>query len=150
MISCGPYGYGLVSGPAYITNYAGNTVSIINPEINGVSDNLPTGISANGPSGIAVHPDGTKLYVANRPQYGRRAGSLSVIDLAERKVIAIIPVGVAPLGVAINPTGERVFVANEGSFSLSVINTLTNQPFIDLSVPNLGANPCLLYTSRCV
>ena len=56
-------------------------------------------------------------------------------------MIAIIPVGVAPLGVAINPTGERVFVANEGSFSLSVINTLTNQPFIDLSVPNLGANP---------
>ena len=141
VISFGPYGYGLLSGPAYITNYAGNTVSIINPEINGVVDNLPTGISANGPSGIAVHPDGTKLYVANRPQYGRRAGSLSVIDLAERKVIAIIPVGVAPLGVAINSTGERVFVANEGSSSLSVINTLTNQPFIDLSVPNLGANP---------
>ena len=141
VISFGPYGYGLLSGPAYITNYAGNTVSIINPEINGVIDNLPTGISANGPSGIAVHPDGTKLYVANRPQYGRRAGSLSVIDLAERKVIAIIPVGVAPLGVAINSTGERVFVANEGSSSLSVINTLTNQPFVDLSVPNLGANP---------
>ena len=141
VISFGPYGYGLLSGPAYITNYAGNTVSILNPDSNQIVDNLPTGISANGPSGIAVHPDGTKLYVANRPQYGRRAGSLSVIDLAERKVIAIIPVGVAPLGVAINPTGERVFVANEGSFSLSVINTLTNQPFIDLSVPNLGANP---------
>lgn len=141
VISFGPYGYGLLSGPAYITNYVGNTVSVLNSETDQVVDNLSTGINANGPSGIAIHPDGTKLYVANRPQYGKRAGSLSVIDLAERKVTAIIPVGVAPLGVAISPTGERVFVANEGSSSLSVINTLTNQPFIDMSVPNLGANP---------
>ena len=141
VISFGPSAYSLLSGPAYITNYVGNTASILNPDTNTIVDNLPTGINANGPSGVAVHPNGTMLYVANRPQYGKRAGSLSVIDLVQRKVIAIIPVGVAPLGVAISPNGERVFVANEGSFSLSVINTLTNQPFIDLSVPNLGANP---------
>ncbi len=141
VISFGPSAYTLLSGPAYITNYVGNTASILNPDTNTIVDNLPTGINANGPSGVAVHPNGTMLYVANRPQFGRRAGSLSVIDLVQRKVIAIIPVGVAPLGVAISPNGERVFVANEGSFSLSVINTLTNQPFIDLSVPNLGANP---------
>ncbi|QQS54653.1 MAG: PASTA domain-containing protein [Candidatus Competibacteraceae bacterium] len=139
-ISFGPYAYGLLSGPAYITNYYGNTVSILNPDINQVVDNMSAGINNSGPSGIAVSPDGTRLYVANRPQYGRRAGTLSVIDLTERRVIAIIPVGVAPLGVAVNPTGERVFVANEGSFSLSVIDTTTNQPFIDLNVPNLAAN----------
>ncbi|MGB5065328.1 MAG: PASTA domain-containing protein [Candidatus Competibacter sp.] len=140
-ISFGPYAYGLLSGPAYITNYYGNTVSILNPDINQVIDNMSAGINNSGPSGIAVSPDGTRLYVANRPQYGRRAGTLSVIDLTTRQVIAIIPVGVAPLGVAVNPTGERVFVANEGSFSLSVIDTTTNKPFIDLNVPNLAANP---------
>ncbi|MCB1795494.1 MAG: PASTA domain-containing protein [Candidatus Competibacteraceae bacterium] len=141
VISFGPHAYSLLSGPAYITNYYGNTVSILNPNTNQVVDNMATGIDNSGPSGIAVSPDGTRLYVANRPQYGRRTGTLSVIDLTERRVIAIIPVGVAPLGVAVNPTGERVFVANEGSFSLSVIDTTTNQPFIDLNVPNLAANP---------
>ena len=141
VISFGPYAYGLLSGPAYITNYYGNTVSILDPDINQVVDNMSAGINNSGPSGIAVSPDGTRLYVANRPQYGRSAGTLSVIDLTTRQVMAIIPVGVAPLGIAVNPTGERLFVANEGSFSLSVIDTTTNQPFIDLNVPNLAANP---------
>ena len=141
VVSFGPHAYTLLSGPAYITNYAGGTVSIVNPDINQVVDNIPSGINNIGPSGIAVNPDGTRLYVANRPKYGKTNGTVSVIDLTERKVIAVIPVGVAPLGVAINPTGERVFVANEGSFSLSVIDTSTNQPFIDLNVPNLTANP---------
>ncbi|MGB4946544.1 MAG: PASTA domain-containing protein [Candidatus Competibacter denitrificans] len=139
-ISFGPYAYGLFSGPAYITNHIGNTVSILDPDTNQIADNLPTGSSRSGPSGVAIHPDGTKLYITNRSQFGGSAGTVSVIDLIERKVAALIPVGVAPLGVAINPTGERVFVANEGSFSLSVIDTGTNQPFIDLSVPNLAAN----------
>ncbi|KAB2926222.1 MAG: PASTA domain-containing protein [Candidatus Contendobacter sp.] len=141
VVSFGPHAYSLLSGPAYITNYAGGTVSIVNPDINQAVDNIPSGINNVGPSGIAVHPDGTRLYVANRPKFGRTNGTLSVIDLTERKVIAVIPVGAAPLGVAINPTGSRVFVANEGSFSLSVIDTSTNQPFIDLNVPNLAANP---------
>jgi len=141
VVSFGPHAYSLLSGPAYITNYAGGTVSIVNPDINQAIDNIPSGINNVGPSGIAVHPDGTRLYVANRPKFGRTNGTLSVIDLTERKVIAVIPVGAAPLGVAINPTGSRVFVANEGSFSLSVIDTSTNQPFIDLNVPNLAANP---------
>ena len=138
IVSFGPYAYNLLSGPAYITNHTNGTVSIVNPDINRVVDNIPAGIDNIGPSGIAVHPDGTRLYVANRPTYGKTNGTLSVIDLTERKVIAVIPVGVAPLGVAINPTGERVFVTNEGSFSLSVIDTATNQPFIDMNVPNLS------------
>jgi YVTN family beta-propeller protein len=141
VVSFGPHAYTLLSGPAYITNYAGGTVAIVNPDLNAVADSIPTGINNNGPSGIAVSPDGTRLYVANRPKYGKTNGTLAVIDLTERKLIAVIPVGVAPLGVATNPAGSRVFVANEGSFSLSVIDTSTNQPFVDLNVPNLTANP---------
>lgn len=140
-VSFGPYAYGLLSGPAYITNYAGGTVSILDPATEKLVDNLPVSIgNSAGPSGVAVHPDGTKLYVVNRPQYGRSAGSVTVIDLIDRKVAGIIPVGIAPLGIAINPTGEQVFVANEGSFSLSIINTDTNQPAIDLSGSGLAAN----------
>ncbi|MFO1371749.1 MAG: PASTA domain-containing protein [Candidatus Competibacteraceae bacterium] len=128
-ISFGPFAYSLLSGPAYITNYIGNTVSILNPDTNQTADNIPAGVSDSGPSGVAVSPDGTKLYITNRPPHGKQMGTVSVIDLTERKVTAIIPVGAAPLGIAIDPTGERVFVANEGSFSLTVIDTRTNKPF---------------------
>ena len=143
VISFGPHAYSLFSQPAYITNYVGGTVSILNQDMNQVADNIPSSIdnSSAGPSGIVVSPDGTRLYVANRPRFGRTNGSVSVIDLTERKVIAVLPVGLAPLGIALNPTGERLFVANEGSFSLSVIDTASNQPFVDLNVPNLRANP---------
>lgn len=143
VISFGPHAYSLFSQPAYITNYVGGTVSILNQDLNQLADNIPSSIDNNsaGPSGIVVSPDGTRLYVANRPRFGRTNGSVSVIDLTERKVIAVIPVGLAPLGIALNPTGERLFVANEGSFSLSVIDTASNQPFVDLNVPNLRANP---------
>lgn len=139
VISFGPNAYSLFSQPAYITNYVGGTVSIVNEDLK-LADNIPAGINNMGPSGIVVSPDGTRLYVANRPKYGKANGTVSVIDLTERRVIAVIPVGVAPLGIALNPTGERLFVANEGSFNLSVIDTTTNQPFIDLNVPNLAAN----------
>ena len=141
VVSFGPHAYNLFSQPAYITNYLSGTVSIVNQDTNQVADNIPSAINNAGPSGIVVHPDGTRLYVVNRPKSGRTSGTVSVIDLTERKVIAMIPVGMAPLGVALNPTGERLFVVNEGSFSLSVIDTATNQPFTDLNVPNLLANP---------
>lgn len=140
VVSYGPYAYSFFSGPAYITNHLSNTVAILDPDTNKIADNLPIVASRSGPSGVVVHPDGTKLYVTNRAQFGGGAGTVSVIDLTERKVITTIPVGVAPLGIALNPTGERLFVANEGSSSLTVINTSTNQPFIDLNVPNLTAN----------
>ena len=82
----------------------------------------PAGISVrHQPEGIAVTPDGAKIYVANNLD-----NSVSVIDAATNVVTTTTAVGLAPLGMAISPDGSRVYVANSGGTSTSVINVSTN------------------------
>ena len=66
-----------------------NTVSVIDTATNTVIATVPVGIY---PIGVAVTPDGTKVYVAN-------AGSdnVSVIDTATNKVTATVSVGSYPI-----------------------------------------------------
>lgn len=73
-------------------------------------------VGAN-PSGVAVSPDGNRVYVANSG-----AGTLSVVSTATNAVTSTITVGANPVGVAASPDGQRVYVANGGSASVSVID----------------------------
>ena len=101
---------------AYITNFASNTVSVIDTATNTVIATAPVG---SDPAGVAVTPDGSKVYVANE-----NSNNVSVIDTATNTVIATIPVGIDPLGVAVTPDGSKVYVASIGT--VSVIDTVTN------------------------
>jgi len=73
------------------------------------------------PFGLAVTPDGKKLYVANRS-----SGNVSVIDIADKKVIATIEVEDGPVRVAITPDGSKAYVANRESNSVSVVDIKTD------------------------
>jgi YVTN family beta-propeller protein len=53
------------------------------------------------PVGVAVTPDGSKVYVANR---GSR--TVSAIATAPNTVVATIDVGLAPFGIAVTPDGK--------------------------------------------
>jgi YVTN family beta-propeller protein len=67
---------------------------------------------ANGaelPSGIALSPDGSKLYVALNG-----ANKLGVIDTANDTVLNEIPVGNAPRQVVLADNGTVAYVSNEG------------------------------------
>ena len=59
---------------------------------------------------MAVSPDGTRAYVANK-----RLGSVSVINTATNHVTATIAVGGNPDEVAVSPDGTRAYVTNGGS-----------------------------------
>jgi YVTN family beta-propeller protein len=48
--------------------------------------------------------------------------TLSVLDVAARRVVKEIPVGKAPAGVAVSAAAGRAFVTNPGDHSLSVID----------------------------
>lgn len=61
------------------------------------------------PAGVAVSPDGQRVYVANN-----QSDTVSVVDSVTYRVVATIPVGVNPTGLAVSPDGQRVFVANTG------------------------------------
>ena len=55
----------------------------------------------SNPIGVAVKPDGRKVYVANR---GSR--TVSAIATATNTVVATIDVGLAPFGIAVTPDGK--------------------------------------------
>ncbi|MFI6495243.1 beta-propeller fold lactonase family protein [Streptomyces sp. NPDC050564] len=77
----------------------------------------------NSPAGVAVSPDGRRVYVTNFS-----SDSVSVIDTStNRTVDNPIPVGDSPSGVAVSPDGRRVYVTNNDSASVSVIDATKNR-----------------------
>jgi YVTN family beta-propeller protein len=69
------------------------------------------------PAGLAVSPDGARLYVAEN-----LADSLAVMDLASGAVVQRLATGLYPYGVAVTP-GGTVFVSTWGANVLSVFTT---------------------------
>jgi YVTN family beta-propeller protein len=70
-----------------------------------------------GPLGVAVTPNGRKLYVSSE-----LAASVTVVELAT-SATHTVPVGDSPAGLAISPDGARVYVADRGTTDVRVIET---------------------------
>ncbi|MEV7617928.1 YncE family protein [Streptomyces sp. NPDC089799] len=80
---------------------------------------VTTGEYRGGGMGIAVAPDGSRVYVGvNVP--GRR-GVLEVIDTAAGKVTATVPVGRRPFDVDVARDGAEVYVTGHDSFDVTVV-----------------------------
>ena len=113
-----------------------NGVSVIDAATNSVTATIP--FSGAGP-GVAVSPDGTKVYVVTFSSNSEPA--VSVIATKSNMVIATIPLGIGaqPQGLAVSPDGSRVYVANQGSNTVSVIATATDM--VTATIPDGGVNP---------
>ena len=111
------------AGPfAYITNVGDGTLSVLDTATNLVTATV--GVS-NGGGGVAVSPDGTRVYVGD---YYRN--SVRVVSTATNTVIDTVPVPY-PNGLAVTPDGAAVYVAsgmhNLGTAgTVAVIATATN------------------------
>ena len=109
---------------AYIANYntssysSDDGVSVVDLATNKAVSSIPT---QGNPWGVAIKPDGSRVYVTN--EY---SDSVTAIDTSGNGVVAHIPVGNNPMGIAVKPDGTRVYVANWYSYSISVIDTATN------------------------
>lgn len=90
---------------------------------------------------LALSPDGTRLYTANRT-----ANSVTQIDTGSRRVLKETKVGAGPAGIAVSADGKTVFVANRLSDTVSVVDAekmrevkqikVGNQPFGVLAAPD--------------
>jgi YVTN family beta-propeller protein len=69
------------------------------------------------PMGIAVAPEGKKIYVTTG-----RFGKVFAIDTATDQVIGSVDAGVRPWGIAITPDGKTLYTANGPSNDVSVID----------------------------
>ena len=72
---------------------AGYTARIIDPATDSVAASVPVG---QRPWGMALTPDGGRLYTANGP-----SNDVTVVDTKDLTVTKKIPVGKLPWGVAI-------------------------------------------------
>jgi YVTN family beta-propeller protein len=119
-----------------------NSLAIVDLEKGELSARIDVGVA---PYGVAIGADGKRAYVSNwggrRPKSGERtaksagtdtlidehgvacSGTISVIDLIERKQISEIEVGLHPADLKLNRDGSRLFVANANSDTVSVIDT---------------------------
>jgi uncharacterized protein (TIGR03437 family) len=109
-----------------VSNNGDNTVSEIDTSTNTVVATIRVG---SGPEGMAVTPDGTRLYVAND------GGQVWVIDTSNNSVITKVTVGGDPYGVAITPDGTRVYVTEDNAATVSAIDTSSNTVIAKISVP---------------
>jgi len=117
---------------AYVTNSNGTTITMINIATNTV---IGTINGFDGPSGMAITPDGTTAYVNN---YGGPFGvgsgngtTVSVVNLKTNTIVGTITVGLAPASLAITVDGAFVYVinyvdGNPGTGTISIIKTSNN------------------------
>jgi YVTN family beta-propeller protein len=94
---------------------------VVNTRFNTLFTTIPVGLF---PFGVAVTPDGSRVYVTNQD-----ANTVSVIDPGRDIVTGTIGVGSGPVGVDVTPDGKKVYVGNgnsNGTSGVSVIDAATN------------------------
>jgi len=125
------HGYLSTPGPfAYVANYSGNTVSVLDTSTNLIVKTIPVPAA---PWAVAMTPDQKHVYVT---EYNGAA--VAVIDTATNTVTTTVPVGNIPYSLAISPNGNSVFVTNRTDHTVSVISTASNTVVATLPV---GVDP---------
>ncbi len=153
-VGIAPYTVMIKGDKAYVTNWGGRlpvkgdktamsagTAVVVDPETGIASSGTVSVIDLNTrkvikeikvhlhPSGMALHPDGSKLYVANA-----NSDLISVINTQTDQVVKDInpkpmselPFGSAPNALAISEDGKTLYVANGGNNLIAVIDLTTD------------------------
>ncbi|MCJ0906600.1 YncE family protein [Rhodococcus sp. ARC_M6] len=90
------------------------------------------------PYGIAVSPDGTRVYVTTL-----FSGTVEVIDAATDSVVTSVHVGGITTGVSVTPDGKSLYIGeghgnvyamNTSTFALTTVITSANYPGKDVAV----------------
>jgi YVTN family beta-propeller protein len=119
-----------------VVNREANSVSIIrvkNAQGNDVANKIAEIGVGEEPRCVAIHPNDDEAYVTNGI-----SGTVSVIRLGQRRVVATIPVGTEPRGCALTPKGTLLYVANHTAGTVSIINTSSRTV---VGTVNVGRNP---------
>ncbi|HEY1428420.1 MAG TPA: YncE family protein, partial [Candidatus Tumulicola sp.] len=125
---------------AFFTNESGNSVGVVGmskgsggaPALEFLG-NVSTG---RLPVGMALSPDGTRLYVTSEIGgdgltncNGRRAGTVTVIDTAaavaaaSKAVVSVAPAGCGAVRTAVSPDGATVWVTLRGEDALAAFDS---------------------------
>jgi YVTN family beta-propeller protein len=121
-------------GMLYVTTEIKQSVTVIDPRSLKIVGEIPTGQPFSHM--LAISPDGTRGYTANVG-----TGTVSVLDIANRKTLNIIKVATYVQRISVSADGKWVFTSDTEKPRLAVISTATNkiERWIDLPGEGYGS-----------
>jgi len=121
-------------GMLYVTTEIDKTISIIDPKTLRIVGSIPTGQAESHM--LVIAPDGKRGYTANVGP-----GTISVLDMENRKTLGVIPVSGEIQRIAISTDGKLMFTSDQTKPQLAVIDTATSKikTWIPLSGYGYGA-----------
>jgi DNA-binding beta-propeller fold protein YncE len=119
------------SGLLYITTELDRTVTAVDPKTLKVVGSIP--ITQPESHMLAISHDGRRGYTANVGP-----GTMSVLDMAARKTIAVIPISAETQRISISNDDSMVFTADQAKPQLAVIDTSTNKVKTWVPLPASG------------
>jgi YVTN family beta-propeller protein len=123
--------FGPQNGLLYVTTELSDVITVIDPSSLKIVDSIPTGQHESHM--LAISRDGHRGYTANVGP-----GTVSVIDLAAHKVLAVIPISSNTQRISISNDDRYVFTSDQIKPQLAVIDTATNQIKTWIPLPGLG------------
>jgi DNA-binding beta-propeller fold protein YncE len=112
--------FGPKDGLLYVTTEIDKSITLIDPKSLKIVGSIPTGQPESHM--LVLSHDGRRGYTANVGP-----GTVSVLDIAARKTLKIIPVSSNTQRIAITPDDRWVFTADQSKPQLAVIDTATDQ-----------------------
>jgi YVTN family beta-propeller protein len=118
-------------GMLYVTTELDKAVAIIDPNSMKIVARIPTGEPESHM--LAISPDGSRGYTANVGP-----GTVSVLDLAARKTLSIIPVAKHVQRIAASPDGRWAFTSDTENPRMAVIDTTADKVDRWIALPAAG------------
>ena len=110
----------------FVAQATGERVSFINAATEKIEKTVDvTGLV----SGIAVSPNGEKLYVTG----GIFDGVVSVIDIKTAKIVDIIEVGHSPIAPVPTPDGKMLYICRRFNDTVYAIDLATKKPIAEIT-----------------
>ena len=106
-------------GRLYVTTEIDKTITIIDPRTLKIVGAIPT-VQPQSHM-LALSHDGRRAYTANVGP-----GTVSVIDIAARKILKVIPISSNTQRISISPDDKWVFTADQTKPQMAVIDTASN------------------------
>jgi DNA-binding beta-propeller fold protein YncE len=123
--------FGPRDGKLYLTAELSKAIDQIDPATRKVVNTIPTGEPESHM--LAISSDGKRGYTANVG-----SGTVSVLDLENKKLLKIIPISKTTQRIAISPDDRWVFTADQTKPELAVIDTAANSVSKRVPLPDLA------------
>ena len=133
-------------GKVYVANQGDNTISIYDPNTQGISSTITqaNGLHVN-PIAMVASSDGAYVFVVTQGN-GSTPGALDIINTSNDTVGGSAPLGLGPTSITLDTVLNRLYVANTGGNSVTTFDVTSvalgvNPPIRALATTPVGTAP---------